>query len=110
MSTDKDDFWVPAMVDTNGFYVTRGQLDHFLLRDDGPALVKEFFKSVPGTPNSFSSYVSSCRLYNAIRDIVSIYPKAAEMYWDEDEEEMMFIYPKNGKVHRKIRSIIDSEK
>jgi len=108
MSRRKGDFWKPIIMDGDGFYVTEGQLDFFLLRSDGYKSILEYFKNGDNL-SEFGSYVESCKIYNIIRDMSDLNPGSAEMYWNPKSREMNFSYPENGTIDLMVRSIIEGE-
>ena len=102
------DFWKPIIMDGDGFYVTEGQLDFFLLRPNGYKSVLEYFKDADNL-SEFGSYIESCKIYNVIRDMSKIDSGSAKMYWDTKERVMKFSYPENGTIDIMVKSIIDGE-
>ena len=108
MATRRRGFWKPIIMDGDGFYVTQGQLDFFLLRNDGYRKVMKYFNNIFDNKShgEFGEYMETCKIYNVIRDITEANPKASKMYWDTDEQSMKFTYPENGAIDMMIRSMI----
>jgi len=115
MAINRDNFWKPIIMDADGYYVTQGQLDFFLLRSNGYRLVMKFFEKGhverADYPElcEFGSFVESCKIYNVIRDITKVNPRSSKMYWDSDDQTMKFTYPENGTIDLMLRSIIEGE-
>lgn len=106
---DVDSFSIPVIEDDDGFYVSKAQMEHFLLRPNSLDELDEYWSSHPDTTGEFSAYVYSCKIYNAIRDICLKDPGACDMVWDEDNSEFIFLYPENGSIHSAIDAIIGAE-
>ena len=98
-------------MDCDGFYITQGQLDFFLLRSNGYRKVIEFYnhESFDRDTCEFGAYVESCKIYNVIRDVTKTNSKSSKMYWDCDDQIMKFTYPENGTIDLMVRSIIEGE-
>mgnify|MGYP003640753947 FL=1 len=101
-------FWKPLIMDGDGFYVTEGQLDFFLLRPSGYKSVIDYFKNEDNL-SEFGSYIESCKIYNVIRDMSKLNSGSAKMYWDTKDKSMKFSYPENGTIDLMVRSIIEGE-
>lgn len=110
MPKEEYHFWRPVLYDENGCYMTEGQLDFFRNGERGERLLYEYFCLKPGETNEFGEYMHMCQLYNAVNEILDEDPSAAELYWDEDLEMMMFLYSKGGAVSHRLRSIIKGRK
>ena len=104
----RTDFWKPLIMDGDGFYVTEGQLDFFLLRPNGYKYVIDYFKDEDEL-SEFGSYIESCKIYNVIRDMSELNSESAKMYWDTKDRSMKFSYPENGTIDLMVRSIIEHE-
>ena len=106
-----DDFWNPIIMDDDGFYITKGQLDYYLLRGNGFKSIMKYFKNTIDSKYSrdFGEYVETCKIYNVIRDITKDDPTASKMYWDTDDQAIKFTYPEGEAIDMVIRSMIGYE-
>ena len=111
MAIKKGNFWKPILMDSDGFYVTQGQLDFFLLRPNGYRKVIDFYDHVSLTKDmcEFGEYAESCKIYNIIRDMSELNSESAKMYWDTKDRSVKFSYPENGTVDLMVQSIIEGE-
>lgn len=111
MAIRRKGFWKPIIMDGDGFYVTQGQLDSFLLRRRGYKKIMKYFNSISDDEShgEFSEYIETCKIYNVINDATKADPEASKMYWDTDEQSMKFTYPEGGAIDMMIRSMIGHE-
>lgn len=93
-------FRKPLRIDEDGFYITEGQMQFFLNFSKGKytnslALIKS---------DAFMDYYENCIVYNIVYDMMEEDPDCAQMFWDEEKQEISFQFPEKGKVMKKIRS------
>ena len=85
------DFNEPLNEEPDGTYITIGQMQFFLNREDG----KEKFKS---GHREFMDYYNLCRVYNLVSQIMSEDEDAAIMYWDSRKNIVSMGFPTDGVV------------
>ena len=92
---DKYDFQEPLNIEPDGTYITVGQMQFFLNRDDG----KEKFKAAH---SEFMEYYNICRVYNLVSDIMKEDEEAAIMYWDDNKKVVSMGFPTDGVVAKAL--------
>lgn len=81
----------PLQGEPDGSYITFGQMQFFLLREEG----KELFQT---GSEEFWDYYNMCRVYNLVSEIMDYDPQAAIMYWNSSRETISMGYPAKGEV------------
>lgn len=81
----------PLQGEPDGSYITYGQMQFFLLREDG----KELFQT---GSDEFWEYYNMCRVYNLVSEIMDYNPDAAMMYWNSKKGVISMSYPPKGEV------------
>jgi len=91
-------FREPLNEESDGTYITIGQMQFFLNRRDG----KRKFKS---GSEDFMEYYNMCRVYNLISEIMEEDETAAIMYWDPKQEIVSVGFPDAGAVSNALAYI-----
>jgi len=86
---NKFSFREPLNTDSEGLYITVGQMQFFLNRPDGQ-------KNFSQDSDEFHDYYTKCSIYNLIYDLMDENPDCAMMYWDKDQ--MCIKFPADGYV------------
>ena len=95
---NKFDFGEPLNEEPDGTYITAGQMQFFLNREDGI----EKFKT---GHEEFLEFYNLCRVYNLVSNIMEIEPEAAIMYWDEKKQVVSMGFPTDGTVSKALSGI-----
>ena len=85
------DFNEPLSIESDGTFITMGQLQLFLNSSRGR---KQFKKG----DSEFFDYYNLCRIYNMVSKIMENDWDAAVMYWDEKKEIVSLAFPTKGEV------------
>mgnify|MGYP003679995217 FL=1 len=85
----------PLQGEPDGSYITFGQMQFFLLREEG----KELFQT---GSEEFWDYYNMCRVYNLVSEIMEYDPKAAMLYWNSKQGTVSMGYPAKGEVAEAI--------
>jgi hypothetical protein len=89
------DFREPLDTDEKGFYITTGQVQFYLNRNENADLEHpEFYK-----------YYLNCCMYNAVYDMTEDDPNCAKIYWDDKLECVSVTFPVNGKVAKRVAQL-----
>ena len=95
----KQSFPQKKYYDEDGFYVTGYQLTFFT--NDSKGKVNYFMKDP-----SFLYFIGQCKIYNFISDLMDKDEQNITMCWDEDQEEICFVFPQGGEIARVIKKLI----
>jgi hypothetical protein len=79
-----------------GLYVTQGQLQFFLNRPNGE--IKFEHETI-----EYQDWDMMCKVYNLVYDMSEEDPKAGCIYWDSVNQCVAFYFPKDGKIHNKLK-------
>ena len=95
---DKFSFQEPLNEEPDGTYITAGQMQFFLNRDEGI----EKFK---GADPEFIDYYNLCRIYNLVSDLMKEDDECAIMYWDDKKSIVSMGFPTDGIVAKSLASV-----
>jgi len=87
-----------VVVGPHNLYITGIQL-RFYLNDSKNR------KSFRTLDLNFRHFLQECQVYNFISDLMEQDPTCSKMSWDEALEEMVFSFPPNGEVAKKIKNL-----
>jgi hypothetical protein len=82
--------------DETGLYVTEAQLNFFFNRPNGEV---KFEYNVP----EYQDWDIMCKIYNLVYDMSEKDPSLGHIYWDHIDQCVAFYFPKDGKIHQKLK-------
>lgn len=88
-------FREPLLIEDNGLYITKAQVDFYLNRDKGLDNFRE-------CNQDFLSYYKNCCLYNLVYDMLEEDSSNGKLYWDTGTQSIAVAFPVEGAISKAL--------